>query len=47
MSLKGTFDGWHGDEYECTGNCGICEKCESAKSRRDDDAIDAYLDNDQ
>ena len=24
----GTMDGWHGDEYICDNNCGLCEDCE-------------------
>lgn len=28
MSYLGTMDGWHGDEIECYGNCGICKNCD-------------------
>lgn len=25
--MKGSMDGWHGDENECTGYCGLCDEC--------------------
>jgi len=28
MSYKGMMDGWHGDEDECNGHCGLCGECE-------------------
>lgn len=28
MSYQGMMDGWHGDEMECRGHCGICNNCE-------------------
>ena len=27
MYYRGMMDGWHGDEYECTGHCGSCDSC--------------------
>lgn len=43
MAAKGMMDGWHGDEYECHGNCGQCDRCERALERNADDAIDNYF----
>ena len=40
---KGTFDNWHGDEYECHGNCGSCERCEAALQSKIDDGIEQNL----
>ncbi len=28
MSYRGSMEGWHEDENECLGNCGVCEDCE-------------------
>lgn len=40
-STMGAMDGWHGDEYDCTGHCGVCDECERARERQCDDAIEA------
>ena len=34
MSYKGMMDGWHGDENECDGTCGICESCEYINEKK-------------
>lgn len=28
MIFRGSMDGWNGDENECNGYCGKCEKCD-------------------
>lgn len=36
------MDGWNGDEYTCTGHCGICEACEILREQKGDDEYEAY-----
>lgn len=28
MSFLGTMENWHGDEYECHNDCGMCDNCD-------------------
>lgn len=28
MAYYGMMDGWHGDEYECLSQCGMCKDCD-------------------
>jgi len=44
MSYKGAMDGWHGDEYECQGDCGVCESCEFVQDMKMDDDDDDWWD---
>lgn len=34
MSYKGMMDGWHGDEDECKGHCGLCDECEQVSEQK-------------
>lgn len=34
MSYKGMMDGWHGDENECNGHCGVCDECEHVTEQK-------------
>ena len=38
--FKGLMDGWHGDEIECHGNCGRCDKCEAMEEHKSEDEQD-------
>lgn len=40
---NGLMDGWHGDEMECHGICGLCSKCEYAADRKADDDYDRFV----
>lgn len=42
--ITGMMDGWHGDEYECDGNCGMCEECDENYYRRCDEDYEAMRD---
>jgi len=44
MAIRGMMDGWHGDEMECRGHCGLCDDCESAAERRADDDYEMWRD---
>lgn len=33
---RGMMDGWHGDEYECTGHCGLCDDCDRISEQKGD-----------
>lgn len=44
MSYRGMMDGWHGDENECDGNCGICEECDEHYYQRCDDEYETWRD---
>jgi hypothetical protein len=43
MSYRGMMDGWHGDEDECYGECGICSECNDNYYRDMDDAHDSFI----
>lgn len=47
MKIKGSMDGWHGDEMECRGRCGVCEDCEKRISRQADDDYERYCYNNE
>jgi hypothetical protein len=36
MSCQGMMDGWHGDENECHGQCGLCDDCQRASDEREE-----------
>jgi hypothetical protein len=36
MSYQGMMDGWHGDENECHGQCGLCDNCLLASDEREE-----------
>lgn len=42
MSYRGLMEGWEPDE--CTGNCGTCEECYTARERYADSEYDACCD---
>lgn len=46
MSIKGSMEGWYGDEMECKGRCkpGTCEDCEELKASKVDDDYDQWQD---
>lgn len=44
MSYQGMMDGWHGDENECHGQCGLCEECDRASDERADYEYDLWCD---
>lgn len=44
MSYQGMMDGWHGDEMECNGQCGLCDECERASDERADYEYDLWHD---
>ncbi len=44
MSYRGMMDGWHGDENECHGHCGLCDECEDRYYQRCDDEYEAWRD---
>jgi hypothetical protein len=44
MSYVGIMDGWHGDENECNGQCGLCENCEDNYYQQCDEEYDMWRD---
>lgn len=44
MSYRGMMDGWHGDENECRGHCGLCEDCDERYYQRCDEEYDSWRD---
>ena len=36
------MDGWHGDEYDCTGHCGLCDDCNRQMDRQSDNDDEAW-----
>lgn len=44
MSYQGMMDGWHGDEMECLGNCGLCEVCDDRFYTACDEDYEAWCD---
>jgi hypothetical protein len=42
MSYKGLMDGWHGDENECNGDCGLCDDCERRTDMKGDQEYECY-----
>jgi hypothetical protein len=44
MSYSGTMEGWHGDETECQGNCGLCSDCDEQFYQDCDEAYEAWRD---
>jgi hypothetical protein len=32
----GMMDGWHGDEDECRGYCGLCDECLNLSEQKGD-----------
>jgi len=43
----GIMDGYHGDEMECRGSCGLCDKCEARAEKKADLDLDCQLDSDE
>ena len=43
MSYKGLMDGWHGDEDECTGHCGLCDLCEQINDEKGDQEYESWV----
>lgn len=44
MSYQGTMDGWHGDENECQGHCGLCNDCDDRFYQACDEEYEAWRD---
>jgi hypothetical protein len=44
MSYQGMMDGWHGDENECHGQCGLCDECDRIADERADYEYDLWCD---
>lgn len=44
MTILGTMDGWHGDEFECYDDSGTCQDCNDEAFYR---AWDEYIDEDE
>jgi hypothetical protein len=42
MNYQGMMDGWHGDENECHGHCGVCESCDEQFYQSCDEAYDDW-----
>ncbi len=46
MNYRGVMDGWFGDEYECLGQCGICNDCDERYYHKCDVDYDSSSDED-
>lgn len=44
MSYRGMADGWHGDEHECHGYCGLCHDCDERYYQQCDDIYELSVD---
>jgi hypothetical protein len=44
MSYQGMMDGWHGDENECLGHCGLCDDCDDKYHQRCDEEYESWRD---
>lgn len=44
MSYRGMMDGWHGDEMECHGYCGLCDDCDDRYYQQCDEAYESSRD---
>ncbi len=44
MSNLGTMEGWHGDENECYGSCGLCSSCDDQYYEEADEAYETWRD---
>ena len=44
MGYLGMMDGWHGDENECDGHCGLCEDCDELYYQRCDEEYESWCD---
>ena len=44
MSYQGMMDGWNGDEFECHGQCEMCEACERSFDERSDYEYELWCD---
>jgi len=44
MSYQGMMDGWHGDEMECHGHCGLCDECDDRFYAACDEEYEAWRD---
>lgn len=42
MSYYGMMDGFHGDENECHGQCGLCIDCEQRYDQFCDESYDQW-----
>lgn len=44
--IQGMMDGYHGDEQECRGHCGLCGDCDERYYLRCDEEYDSLEDED-
>lgn len=44
MGYRGMMDGWHGDEYECLGQCGVCDDCDNSYYTKCDTDYESWKD---
>jgi hypothetical protein len=44
MNYQGMMDGWHRDEYECHGHCGLCDECDDRYYQRCDEDYESSRD---
>lgn len=44
MSYPGMMDGWHGDENECYGDCGMCDECDTNYYQSCDEINELWID---
>jgi hypothetical protein len=42
MSYRGMMDGWHGDEFECHGYCGLCDLCDERYYQQGDETYESW-----
>jgi hypothetical protein len=42
--MQGMMDGWHGDENECNGHCGLCEDCERRADEKGEQDFESWRD---
>lgn len=42
MSYRGLMDGWHGDEYGCDGDCGMCDACQNIREQQGENDYEAW-----
>lgn len=42
MNQLGIMDGWHGDENNCIGDCGLCDTCEQIKEEKGEEQYESW-----
>lgn len=41
MGYRGQMEGWHEDDFECFGHCGLCDECMLRHYQLEDEYYDA------